>query len=93
MVLPIEVQAPMPPPCPGRTIFDALADSWPDQVLMRAHTEALHQLDLARAAQPPVLNVTVVSDTGPLNYQVDPGHRTVSVGVTGPPEAGCEGAS
>jgi len=77
---------PLPPPCPGATWFEVLAAAWHDQSLMRQHQEGLHHLELARAARPPVLAVTVVSpsETGPLAYTVDPVTRTVSVDMTGP---------
>lgn len=72
-------------PCPGRTEFDVLSSRWPDQEFISWYEEGARQRELALAARPPALHVTVVSDTRPPGeYHADPDTGTVSVVVTGP---------
>lgn len=40
-------------------LFDDLLETWPDQATARHCREVVHRMDVQRAAQPPVVNVTV----------------------------------
>jgi hypothetical protein len=39
--------------------FDWMTETWPDRATARQSREAVHRMDVERAAQPPVINVTV----------------------------------
>lgn len=66
------------PPCKGRTWFDAIVEGWHNQSMMRLHMEGLHVLELARAAKPPVVEVTVADLSSPVRkYTIDPSESTV----------------
>lgn len=78
--------------CPAAE-FDTLVHEWPDQAAALLLLERLHELELERAAVPPVINVTV---TDPEGFPAVDGHFRVTTGpqptvvfVDGPvPEAG-----
>lgn len=72
------------PECPGRTWFEALVEGWHDQGMMRQHMEGLHELELARAARPPVVELSIGTPTGPLQFRADPEAGTVSFRVSQP---------
>lgn len=72
-------------PCRGRTWFDAIVEGWHDQGMLRLHLDSLHQIELARSARPPVLEVTLADPSlGVSKYRVDPESRTVVFTVTSP---------
>jgi hypothetical protein len=60
--------------------FEWLTEAWPDRETSRVYQQAVHRLDVQRAAQPPVVNVTVPGVpghftgpmTGPVAYVPDP---------------------
>jgi hypothetical protein len=71
--------------CPGRTWFDAIVEGWNDQGMLRLHLESLHKMELARAARPPALEVTLADPAaGITKYLVNPEDRTVTFTLTGP---------
>lgn len=69
--------------CAGRTWFDTLVEGWHDQGMMRKHMEGLHELDLERAQQRPVINVTLPTPSGPLQFTADPDAQTVAFRIPG----------
>lgn len=76
---------PVPPPCPGRTWFEAIVEGWHDQGMLRLHLQSLHEMELARVAKPPVLEVTLSDPrAGVSKYTVSPDSKTVAFTLTGP---------
>lgn len=60
--------------------FEDLAKKWPDRATVMLCLDAVHRMDIERAAQPPVVNVTVPGVPGhftgqlggPVSYLPDP---------------------
>jgi hypothetical protein len=60
--------------------FEWMTEHWPVRATARSCREAVHRMDVARAAQPPVVNVTVPGVPGhftgrmggPVAYSPDP---------------------
>jgi hypothetical protein len=66
--------------------FDNLVRSWPDRQTAQDVADAVHERELARAAQPPVINVTMPGAPGHLSMV--PGGSSVSWSPGDAPAAG-----
>jgi hypothetical protein len=51
-------------------LFDDLAETWLDRATARLCRDAVHRMDVERAAQPPVVNVTVPGIPGHFTGQM-----------------------
>jgi hypothetical protein len=51
-------------------LFEDLGEIWPDRVTARQCLAAVHRMDVERAAQPPVVNVTVPGVPGHFTGQM-----------------------
>ncbi len=72
-------------PCPGRTWFDALMEGWHDPVTAHQLHDALEQLETARAANPPAVEVTITDAMSPVSrIRVDPLRGEMAFTVTRP---------
>ena len=52
------------------TEFEGLAEEWADRATARHCREAVHRMDVERASQPPVVNVTVPGIPGHFTGQM-----------------------